>query len=231
MGDKRKKPNFHTKRERRRSKRLADDDRLRNRVEVPRDAVPADLYQQVANISGMPPSLYYTDREFVCVDCGRRETWTAQQQKWYNEVAKGSLHARAVRCRECRRPHSGHYSEHGDPNPIKHPGSFMKRIRSDVEPWLIESRFAFDGKDKVANWRTTWLDYSRPDLILRCLFEPRDARLIVETIDDSAEYRIVASAELSGSRSTSALLERVNDFTSSVREYLRSLPMTTDGRD
>jgi len=31
-----------------------------------------------------------------------KEVWTAEQQKWYYEEAKGSIHAKAVRCRNCR---------------------------------------------------------------------------------------------------------------------------------
>ena len=69
---------------------------------LPPGAVAADLSQQVPiNTYGSPKTLY-VDMTFRCRDCGREETWTAQQQKWYYEVAKGSLHATAVRCRDCR---------------------------------------------------------------------------------------------------------------------------------
>ncbi|MCA9162262.1 MAG: zinc-ribbon domain containing protein [Planctomycetales bacterium] len=34
------------------------------------------------------------------------QVWSAQQQKWYYEVAKGSLYATAIRCRECRQKRS-----------------------------------------------------------------------------------------------------------------------------
>lgn len=51
----------------------------------------------------------------------------------------------------------------------------MKRIRSNIEPWLMKAGFEFDGKNKVTDSRTAWLGYSRPGLILRCLFEPRKA--------------------------------------------------------
>ncbi|MCA9203194.1 MAG: zinc-ribbon domain containing protein [Planctomycetales bacterium] len=42
----------------------------------------------------------------MCVDCGKSQVWSAQQQKWYYEVAKGSLYATAIRCRECRQKRS-----------------------------------------------------------------------------------------------------------------------------
>ena len=68
---------------------------------VPQDAIPADLSQQAANNSYGPP-LYYRDREFNCVDCGQPQVWTATQQKWWYEVAKGSIYSTAIRCRACR---------------------------------------------------------------------------------------------------------------------------------
>jgi hypothetical protein len=68
-------------------------------VELPKGAVLADLSQQAPNNSYSPP-LYYVDRPFTCEDCGREEVWTASQQKWYYEVAKGPIYATAVRCAE-----------------------------------------------------------------------------------------------------------------------------------
>ncbi|MBD2073225.1 zinc-ribbon domain containing protein [Phormidium sp. FACHB-592] len=45
---------------------------------------------------------YYLDRPFVCQDCGVRAIWTASQQKWWYEVAKGGVWTTAIRCRPCR---------------------------------------------------------------------------------------------------------------------------------
>jgi len=47
--------------------------------------------------------LFYLDKEFVCKACGAREIWTAKQQKWWYEIAKGALETTAVRCSSCRR--------------------------------------------------------------------------------------------------------------------------------
>lgn len=109
VSDKRKKRKFAAKREQRRLKQerqrreqLAGQGRIVNSVELPAGAAPADKTQQVPNNSYSPPPDYYVDLEFTCEDCGREEVWTAEQQKWYYEVAKGSLYATAVRCRECR---------------------------------------------------------------------------------------------------------------------------------
>ena len=70
---------------------------------IPEGAVAADLSKQAPNNSYSLPKTYYVDQPFECVDCGKEEVWTASQQKWYCEVAKGSVFGRAVRCRACRR--------------------------------------------------------------------------------------------------------------------------------
>jgi hypothetical protein len=46
---------------------------------------------------------FYADLPFACIACGKDETWTASQQKWWYEVAKGDVFTTARRCRACRR--------------------------------------------------------------------------------------------------------------------------------
>jgi len=46
---------------------------------------------------------YYVDQPFQCQECGRAEIWTATQQKWWYEVAKGFVYSTAKLCRACRR--------------------------------------------------------------------------------------------------------------------------------
>jgi Probable zinc-ribbon domain len=45
---------------------------------------------------------YYLPRAFTCKNCGVEEVWTASQQKWWYEIARGDLFSVAVRCRPCR---------------------------------------------------------------------------------------------------------------------------------
>ena len=54
---------------------------------------------------------YYADQRFECVDCGKAEVWTAGQQKWWYEVAKGDVFTTARRCRVCRRRERARRSE------------------------------------------------------------------------------------------------------------------------
>jgi hypothetical protein len=72
------------------------------RAEKAKSRIEADLTQQAASNSTTGGPLYYEDREITCKDCGRKEIWTARQQQWWYEVAKGAVYSRAVRCRACR---------------------------------------------------------------------------------------------------------------------------------
>ena len=69
---------------------------------LPPGAVAADTSKQVPINTYGSPKTFYVDVDFKCRDCGSKETWTAKDQKWFYEVAKGSLHQTAVRCRDCR---------------------------------------------------------------------------------------------------------------------------------
>ena len=103
----------------------------------------------------------------------------------------------------------------------------MKTIRSSIETELLEAGFQLEGRNYGAGSTTAWLDYVRPGLILRCLFDPRESRLIAETMDDTTTCQTVVSVELCSPRSTPSLLERVREFALAVKEYAGALPRTT----
>lgn len=81
------------------------------KAEVVSDKIAAGVAVNVealapCNSYGIPDFVergYYVDRDFVCEACGREETWTARQQKWWYEVAKGYVYSTAKLCRPCRR--------------------------------------------------------------------------------------------------------------------------------
>jgi hypothetical protein len=54
---------------------------------------------------------YYVDTTFRCEDCGKQEVWTATQQKWWYEIAKGYAYSTANRCRTCRRKEQARRTE------------------------------------------------------------------------------------------------------------------------
>jgi hypothetical protein len=91
----------------RRVPRYLSEDPARRQAEsrrqfgIPRDAIPADPEQQVPQGCPCPPR-FYSDYTYMCEDCGREQVWTAEQQRWWYEVAKCPLYSRAVRCQDCR---------------------------------------------------------------------------------------------------------------------------------
>jgi Probable zinc-ribbon domain len=63
---------------------------------------------------GAPDYVYrgfYVDRPFTCGKCGKEEIWTATQQKWWYEVAKGYVYSAAKYCRPCRRKEQARRAE------------------------------------------------------------------------------------------------------------------------
>jgi len=53
----------------------------------------------------------YVDLPFDCQECGKPQIWTATQQKWWYEVAKGNVWTTAKLCRPCRRRERTRYNE------------------------------------------------------------------------------------------------------------------------
>ncbi len=68
--------------------------------------VPVDVARlQPNNSYGQPDFVwrgFYRDIAFRCIDCGAESVWTAERQRWWYEVAGGSLYTTARRCAHCR---------------------------------------------------------------------------------------------------------------------------------
>jgi len=54
---------------------------------------------------------YYQNIPFRCRGCGKDEIWTAMQQKWWYEVAKGYVYSTASLCRPCRKKEQARRTE------------------------------------------------------------------------------------------------------------------------
>jgi hypothetical protein len=108
------------------------------RVKIPVGAIPANSDEQAPNNSYSPP-VYYEDRDVECIDCGTVESWTAEQQHWWYEIAKGSVDSGAVRCRACRklrrseRDHQRERSEHGRPDKERRQSVTQRSVEPDAE--------------------------------------------------------------------------------------------------
>lgn len=76
-------------------------------VQIAGDAAPVNYELLAPNNSYSGSDFmrcgFYVDKPFRCIDCGADEIWTARQQKWWFEVAKGHIFSTARRCRTCRR--------------------------------------------------------------------------------------------------------------------------------
>lgn len=70
--------------------------------QAPLKRIPADISNHAPHNSYAGGPLYYEDRGFTCIDCGQAEVWTAADQKWWYEVAKGPIFSTAIRCAACR---------------------------------------------------------------------------------------------------------------------------------
>jgi hypothetical protein len=96
----------------------------------------------------------------------------------------------------------------------------MRRIRVALEPSLSAAGFEFDARHNSPRGRTSWFDFTRGDLILRCSLDCRNGALLAETLDDRADYQQVAAVELRDPTTTHALLERMETFVAAVRRFL-----------
>ena len=65
-------------------------------------SVAADHVELAHNNTYGPLPLYYVDKPFDCQGCGANEVWTAKNQKWWYEIAKGNIDSTAVHCLSCR---------------------------------------------------------------------------------------------------------------------------------
>ncbi len=93
----------------RKSAQLASDrmgyfpwDRAEIRRSSPPESVAADWQALAHNNTCGPLPRYYLDLAFVCAGCGKEDLWTAKQQKWWYEIAKGDINTTAKYCRACR---------------------------------------------------------------------------------------------------------------------------------
>jgi hypothetical protein len=78
--------------------------------QVPADAIPASLdviARWRSSCSTFSRNPFYRDIHFKCEDCGKNSMWTAQEQRHWYEVLRGSPYSEARRCLQCRRRRKG----------------------------------------------------------------------------------------------------------------------------
>lgn len=104
---------------------------IKSALPVDRDAIgPCGSYDPPAFITRG----FYLDTPFICVSCGSEGVWTAERQKWWYEVARGSVYSTASRCRSCRREAREH---RGKADPLHQLHHWILAIRDALGPPLL----------------------------------------------------------------------------------------------
>ncbi len=86
-----------------RIKNLEKVDVYDSTIKPPGGSVLANHGELKHNNTYGPLPLFYVDKLITCRNCGKQEVWWAEKQKWWYEVAKGSIESTAIKCRECRK--------------------------------------------------------------------------------------------------------------------------------
>lgn len=112
-----------------------------------------------------------------------------------------------------------------DPNPVKHFGSVMRRIRSAVEPGLQAAGFTFVARNRRerSDWQF-WADYERPGMLLSFYFDKQRGRLVVETIDDAQKCSTPVVVAMSAPRTYAEGLNRIDEFIDQFNAFIATLP-------
>ena len=88
-------------------RQLMDKFSFKAAVRPPHGSAPVNVARLAADTSyGAPVFVsrgYYLDQPFTCSACGTGEVWTAYQQKWWYETAKGPVWTPDRSCGPCRR--------------------------------------------------------------------------------------------------------------------------------
>ena len=81
---------------------MAGIDTRDENITPPPGALMADHEELAHNNTYDRLPTFYVDKVVVCRQCGKKEVWPAERQKWWYEVAKGNINTQAVLCRSCR---------------------------------------------------------------------------------------------------------------------------------
>jgi hypothetical protein len=168
---------------------------------------------------------YYVDQPFACRACGVPQIWTAAQQKWWYEVARGPVFSTARLCRSCRQQERQRREAArrtgGDPNPYKNARLLLARVRSELEPDLQSAGYQLVARNPPGARRALFLDFARPGELLSISWDQHEARLAAAWLTEgSVDVRVIATAELSGTRSTFEIDDRLAPFVASVRRFV-----------
>lgn len=157
----------HNRKRREAERRRRDAERSRSGESA--GALPVDPAAIRPYGGWFPPDFvargFYVDAPFTCASCGSEEVWTAAQQKWWYEVARGSPYSTARLCRGCRRDAR---ERKGKAAPMADPWRWPGLIRKALDPALSAAGWArvhgVDVRDRI------FLAYIRGEALLMFRF-------------------------------------------------------------
>ena len=138
------------------------------------------------------------------------------------------MFSKAHLCRSCRQRERAQKEEArltgGDPNPYKNAGLLLAKVRSDLEPELLSAEFVLVDRNRRGARRVLFLDFNRSGDLLTISLDQHELKLTAEQLTDGGtDYRTIATAEISGSRSTAEIDARLAPFIASIRNFLVGL--------
>jgi hypothetical protein len=169
---------------------------------------------------------YYLDQPFVCESCGIDQVWTAAQQKWWYEVAKGSLYSRATHCRACRhkRKSGGARSQNprADRTPYRTARTLLTKIQVKIEPKLLAAGFQPSARKTRARDGSLFIDYTRAnDLFTLSWTRSTQTRLAAEHLTNaSATLEVIAEILVDAKTDLNADLEL---FMTALERFVENL--------
>ncbi|AMV38520.1 zinc-ribbon domain containing protein [Planctomyces sp. SH-PL62] len=193
-----------------RKRREAEDRERRRREAAMKDAVPVDPAALSPCNSYFPPDFvergYYLDLPFTCASCGSDEVWTAAQQQWWYETAKGSLYSGARLCRRCRRDAR---LNKGKAHPLQDFNRWLALLRDELEPTLTAADWT--PVVGVGETRPGLLSYDRNDVLVRFRWDHgcHHTTLLLERRDGrDAPFETLAQVECDSRNMTHQELQR-----------------------
>lgn len=175
--------------------------RIKSPEDIPAEAILADpnaIFSRSA-IPNVP--VWYENKSFKCKRCGRRETWTARQQQWWYEIAKGEIETTAILCRACRQ------KKRQDDAAMTQNARTHRRLRAEKRAADLAKELRFRATDgfKV-------LDRPLSELLLRERAVEQLRELGLRSVGDVVEYDGVTEALRLNSRDRFDLANRLKEL-------------------